>query len=124
MIEKKTDTIIRVVIGVIIIIILTIIAVRKPYDLTPPPIHNGCNEDSLHNVINQLQSELQMSEDGWDRKENRYEDILFEYEYGINHLKESHPEAYKEFHRIIGYRERYSTQVERENKIRLKSNKF
>lgn len=84
--------------------------------------NHNCKEDSLKNVINGLQAELEMAEDGWDKKENRYEDILFEYEYGIDHIKESHPSAYKEFHRIIGYREKYSHKVERENKIRLNSN--
>lgn len=86
----------------------------------PTIIYNhNCKEDSLQNVINNLQAELQMSEDGWDKKENRYEDILFEYEYGLDHLKKNYPSAYREFHRIIGFRERYSKQVEKENKIRL-----
>lgn len=83
-----------------------------------------CKEDSLQLVIHNLQSELQMEEDGWDHKEQRYENILFEYEYGIDHLKYSHPEAYREFHRIIGYKENYSREVERENNKRLKTNKW
>ena len=85
---------------------------------------SNCKDDSLQSVINQLQGELEIEEDGWDKKENRYEDILFEYEYGMNHLKETHPNAYREFHRIIGYRERYSRDVERENKKRININKW
>jgi len=83
-----------------------------------------CKEDSLQSVINNLQSELQMEEDGWDKKESRYEDVLFEYEYGVSHLKHSHPEAYREFHRIIGFKETYSRETEKENKKRININKW
>ncbi len=121
--ENKNDQIIRVVIGVIIIIILTIIAVRKPHDLTPP-IYNRCNEDSLRNVITQLRIENENEEDGWDKKEHRYEDVLFEYELGISYLKDYHPKAYQDFHRIIGMKGRYSYELERENKKRLQLEKY
>jgi hypothetical protein len=90
-------------------------------------IHIGqhvCKEDSLREVVYNLKSELEIAEDGWDKKEQRYEDVLFEYEYGINQLKENRPEAYRYFHRIIGYRERYSREVEHENKKRLNINKW
>ncbi len=88
------------------------------------PIQMGqhiCKEDSLREVVYNLKGELEIAEDGWDKKEQRYEDVLFEYEYGINQLKENRPEAYRYFHRIIGYRERYSREVEIDNKKRLKS---
>jgi hypothetical protein len=87
-----------------------------------PPINIGqhvCKEDSLQNVINQMKIEIENDEDGWDKKEQRYENIIFEYEYGIEHLKHYHNDAYREFHRIVGYRERYTKEVERENKKRL-----
>jgi hypothetical protein len=83
-----------------------------------------CKEDSLREVVYNLKSELEIAEDGWDKKEQRYEDILFEYEYGIGQLKEYRPEAYRYFHRIIGYRERFSREVEIENKKRLNSSKW
>lgn len=79
-----------------------------------------CKEDSLQHVIDSLQINITSLEDGFDFKEQRYEDILFEYEYGIDRLKETHPSAYKEFHRIISYRERYSKKDERDNLKRLK----
>ncbi len=122
--DNKNDQIIRVLIGVIIIIILTIIAVRKPHDLTPPPIYNSCNEDSLRNVITQLRIDNENEEDGWDKKEHRYEDVLFEYELGISYLKDYHPKAYQDFHRIIGMKGRYSYELERENKKRLQLEKY
>ena len=77
--------------------------------------------DSLNNVIVSLQSELKIAEDGFDSKESRYEDIISEYEIGLSYLKDYHPAAYKDFHRIIGMRERYSRELDRENKQRLKA---
>ena len=71
--------------------------------------------DSLQNVIDSLQIEIVSLEDGFDSKEHRYQDALFQYEFGISYLKDYHPNAYKDFHRIIGMKERYSHEIEREN---------
>jgi hypothetical protein len=75
--------------------------------------------DSLKNVVDSLQSEIFFLEDGFDDKEHRYEDIIFEYELGISYLKDYHPKAYKDFHRIIGMKERYSFELNRDNSKRL-----
>ena len=83
-----------------------------------------CKEDSLRNVIQSLQIDITTLEDGFDFKERRYEEILFEYEFGIDHLKNYHPEAYKDFHRIIAHKERFSKQVERDNKKMLSPQNF
>ncbi len=80
--------------------------------------------DSLQNVIDSLQTEIFMLEDGFDYKEHRYEDVIGEYEIGISYLKDYHPKAYKDFHRIVGFKERYSFELERENIKRLKSEKW
>jgi hypothetical protein len=72
-------------------------------------------QDSLKNVIDSLQTEIFITEDGCDYREHRYEDVLFEYELGLSYLKDYHPKAYKDFHRIIGMKERYSKELEREN---------
>lgn len=122
MINRK-DLLIRILGGITIIVLLTIVAIRKPHNMVPPRI-DGCKEDSLQNVINQLQIDFENEEDGWDNKEKRYEQILFEYEIGLEHLKNYHTESYKEFHRIIGYKESYSHEVERENKKRLNIDKW
>jgi hypothetical protein len=122
MINRK-DLLIRILGGITIIVLLTIVAIRKPHNMVPPRI-DGCKEDSLQNVINQLQIDIENEEDGWDNKEKRYEQILFEYEIGLEHLKNYHTESYKEFHRIIGYKESYSHEVERENKKRLETPKW
>ena len=122
MINRK-DALIRFFGGVIIIVLLTIIALRKPHDMVPPAIET-CKEDSLQNVINQLKIEYENEEDGWDNEEKRYEQVLFEYEIGLDHLKHYHTNAYKEFHRIIGFKENYSHETERENKKRLQVEKW
>lgn len=75
--------------------------------------------DSLKNVVDSLQTEIFYLEDGFDNKEHRYEDVIFEYELGLSYLKDYHPKAYKDFHRIIGMRERYSAELNRENSKRL-----
>ena len=71
--------------------------------------------DSLTRVVDSLQTEIFTIEDGFDFKEHRYEDVVFEYELGLSYLKDYHPKAYKDFHRIIAHKERYSHEVEREN---------
>jgi hypothetical protein len=83
-----------------------------------------CKEDSLIKVITDLEIELKNEQDGWDNKERRYENILFEYEYGLDHLKNYHLKAYKDFHRILSHREYYSHEIERENIKRLQIEKW
>jgi len=80
--------------------------------------------DSLQSVIDSLQIEIVMLEDGFDSKEHRYEDTIFEYELGLSYLKDYHPHAYKDFHRIIGMKERYSHELNRENTKRLNKYKI
>jgi hypothetical protein len=75
--------------------------------------------DSLTRVIDSLQTEIFSLEDGFDYKEHRYEDVVFEYELGLSYLKDYHPKAYKDFHRIIAHKEKYSHEIERENKKTL-----
>ena len=121
--ENKKDFLIRVFGGVIIIVLLTIIAIRKPHNMIPPPIET-CKQDSLQNVINELQMDLKMQSDGFDSKERRYEDVIFEYEYGIDHLKNYQPQAYREFHRILSHKESFNRQDEQENIKRLEAPKW
>jgi hypothetical protein len=121
--ENKKDTIVRILGTIIIIVLLTIIAVRKPHDMVPPPIES-CKEDSLQNVVNELQMDLKMQSDGFDSKERRYEDVIFEYEYGIDYLKNYQPQAYREFHRILSHKENFNRQDEQENIKRLETPKW
>jgi hypothetical protein len=114
------DTIIRLLVGLIVIMVLLTMALNKPHEqIAPQPISGVCNVDSLQNVINNLQSDLKLQEDGFDKKEHRYEDIINEYQLGLSYLKDYHPKAYQDFHRIIGMKERYSFELERDNKKRL-----
>jgi len=91
---------------------------------TPVVTTNICKEDSLQNVINELQMDLKMQSDGFDSKEKRYSEILFEYEYGVDHLKNYQPQAYREFHRILSHKENFNRQDEQDNIKRLESPKW
>jgi hypothetical protein len=83
-----------------------------------------CKEDSLQTVINQMEVDLEMFDEGWDYKEKRYEEVLFEYEYALDRLKNYHPEAYRDIHRILAHKENFSRRDEKENKKRMSINKF
>jgi hypothetical protein len=74
--------------------------------------------DSLQTTIDSLQLELKIQGDGFDNKELRYEEIIFRYELGIEHIKHYHREAYEEFVRISQFKERYDRETEREFKER------
>jgi len=91
---------------------------------TPVVTTTICKEDSLQNVINELQMDLKMQSDGFDSKEKRYSEILFEYEYGVDHLKNYQPHAYREFHRILSHKEIYNRQDEQDNIKRLETPKW
>lgn len=103
----------------ILIVIVIAWGLSREKELAPQPISVEYKIDSLNNVIDSLQTEIFMLEDGFDFKEHRYEDVIFEYELGLSYLKDYHPNAYKDFHRIIGMKERYSTELKRENSKRL-----
>ena len=112
----------------LLMVLLIAIAILLSWGLTndftlrsapEPPQTNICKEDSIRDEYNQLQITLETEEDGWDKKEQRYEDMRFEYEYALDYLKNYHPLAYKEFHRILSHKEYYSHEDERENKKRL-----
>ena len=85
----------------------------------PESVTTECKTDSLQNVIDSLSVELQSQAQKFDNKEKKYKEILFEYELGIDRIKNYHPRAYEDFHRILAYREDYSREAEIENKKRL-----
>jgi hypothetical protein len=85
----------------------------------PESVTTECKTDSLQNVIDSLSVELQSQAQKFDNTEKKYKEILFEYELGIDRIKNYHPRAYEDFHRILAYREDYSREAEIENKKRL-----
>jgi hypothetical protein len=86
----------------------------------PLPINTHvCKEDSLNKIVDSLQLNIKMLEDGFDSKERRYEDILFEYELGLNHIEILYPKAFKEFHRVIAHKEYFTHESMHENNKRL-----
>ena len=87
-------------------------------------IKTNCKEDSLQNVIDNLEMTLKSEEDGWDSKERRYDDIISEYEFMMSYLHDYHFDAYRDIHRVTGMKEQYSRETEKENKKRLSISKF
>lgn len=83
-------------------------------------LKTNCVEDSLINVIHNLEIQVEEARKENDQARNKYEDILFEYNYGLERLKNYDINAYREFHRTIALTERFSTESEIENKKRLK----
>jgi len=75
--------------------------------------------DSLTRVVDSLEIEIHSQAQKFDNTEKKYKEILFEYELGIDRIKNYHPNAYEDFHRILAYREDYSREAEIENKKRL-----
>ena len=110
----KSKSVIAFIIGFISFQLLFLFLI-KPNDVSPSPSITECKADSLQNVIGNLQSDIKILEERFDYREHRYEDIIGEYEMGLSYLKYYYPIAYKDFHRIIGMRERYSHELEREN---------
>jgi gas vesicle protein len=114
------------IIGLIIGALIGVFVSLTYFNDKPTPVVSTtiCKEDSLQNVIIELQMDLKMQSDGFDSKEKRYSEILFEYEYGINHLKIYQPQSYREFHRILSHKEIFNRQDEQDNIKRLETPKW
>jgi hypothetical protein len=114
------------IIANVLVIIILIIAVGLSMNHTKVNITKAeesyltllQKRDSLQSTIDSLQLELKIQGDGFDNKELRYEEIIFRYELGIEHIKHYHREAYEEFVRISQFKERYDRETEREFKQR------
>jgi hypothetical protein len=98
--------------------------VIKPNNIALEPVTTECKADSLQNVINDLQIDLKAQAKEFDNRENKYQNIISEYIYGIEWIEKYHSEAYRDFHRVIAYKERYSRLDEQENIKRLELEKW
>jgi len=124
---KPSDLLLAIFIIVLSGLGVVIYTTENRVEELPTPSHYDqlvLKVDSLEYVIDSLNTELEFQEDGFDSRERRYEDVISEYEMGLSYLKDYHPVAYRDFHRIIGMKERYSHELVRENTKRLKTNKF
>ena len=118
---KKTSFI---AIGLILLFLGGIALITKyEIDSTPPIIKSDITKvDSLQNVIDSLQTEIFVLEDGCDYKEHRYEDVIFRYEMSLDYLKHNHYDAYRDFIRISQMKERYDRKTESEFKKEMQLN--
>jgi len=78
--------------------------------------------DSLQRVIDDLQIQIETNNNLYDERETKYEQIIFEYEIGISHIEKYHNDAYRDFHRILAHKERFTREDEKENIKRLEKN--
>lgn len=118
----KTKIVIAFIAGFIGFQLLFHLVIYPKGKIESKPITTECKTDSLQSVIDSLQTEYRILEDGCDSRESRYEDVLSEYQWGLSYLEDYHPSAYKDFHRMIGMKERYSRKLDKENKQRLNIN--
>ena len=98
-----------------IILVITIIIIA--YGLSRNSSETQITTISYNNV-DSLQLEIKVQGDGFDYKELRYDETIFRYELGIEHIKHYHRKAYEEFVRISQFKERYDRNTEREFKER------
>jgi hypothetical protein len=126
-----TNTTLKITLGTILIvgiIAMTIVSIGFSMNNKDKPVVAMSREnyqiqthtiDSLTRVVDSLEMEIHSQAQKFDNKEKKYKEILFEYELGIDRIKNYHPKAYEDFHRILAYREDYSREAEIENKKRL-----
>ena len=127
----ETNTKLKITLGTILIvgiIAMTIVSIGFSMNNKDKPVVAMSREnyqiqthtiDSLTRVVDSLQMEIHSQAQKFDNTEKKYKEILFEYELGIDRIKNYHPKAYEDFHRILAYREDYSREAEIENKKRL-----
>jgi uncharacterized protein YaiE (UPF0345 family) len=126
-----TNTTLKITLGTILIvgiIAMTIVSIGFSMNNKDKPVVAMSREnyqiqthtiDSLTRVVDSLEIEIHSQAQKFDNTEKKYKEILFEYELGIDRIKNYHPNAYEDFHRILAYREDYSREAEIENKKRL-----
>jgi hypothetical protein len=126
-----TNTKLKITLGTILIvgiIAMTIVSIGFSMNNKDKPVVAMSREnyqiqthtiDSLTRVVDSLEMEIHSQAQKFDNTEKKYKEILFEYELGIDRIKNYHPKAYEDFHRILAYREDYSREAEIENKKRL-----
>lgn len=123
--EKNNKSIQLFILSVILIPILTSLLIR--FD-TPvlvdknQPSHNTSHvseSDSLRDVISDLESRIELNDKKFDEIEKKYINIITEYEIGIDRIEQYHPIAYRDFHRVLSYKETFTREGEKENIKRL-----
>jgi hypothetical protein len=127
----ETNTKLKITLGTILIvgiIAMTIVSIGFSMNNKDKPVVAMSREnyeiqthtiDSLARVVDSLEMEIHSQAQRFDNTEKKYKEIIFEYELGIDRIKNYHPTAYEDFHRILAYREDYSREAEIENKKRL-----
>lgn len=118
--ENKKELLVRIIMGVTIVLLLTTMIMKSDQTNTVAPAPPSVsNDDSLLNVIDSLSTQVVSLESELDQLEKKHDEVVFEYELGLTHIEKIHPDAFKEFHRFIGFKEIYTRETKAENKKRL-----
>lgn len=112
--------IIVIIVGVTLLAAVLCTASYKKEDKAVKPVTVECKSDSLQSVIDSLNSEFSIEREGWENKENRYENIIFHYQYGLGYIKDYDPATYKKIIRIAMLREDFSYEVEKDFKEQVR----
>ena len=108
----------------IIIVILLSWGLTKNYNeskqLVEVKLH-VCKEDSLQRVIDLVEGERKIERYTFDSIEKTHKDIILNYEFGLDFIKQNHREAYKDFIRYSMMREEFDRSVEDEFNARVKN---
>jgi hypothetical protein len=115
--------------GVLLIIILSVVillswGLTKNFNEQKQPVEVKlyvCKEDSLQRVIDSLESERTIERSTFDSIEKTHKDIILNYEFGLDFIKQNHREAYKDFIRYSMMREEFDRSLEDEFKARVKN---
>jgi hypothetical protein len=115
--------------GVLLIIILSVVillswGLTKNFNEQKQPVEVKlyvCKEDSLQRVIDSLESERKIERSTFDSIEKTHKDIILNYEFGLDFIKQNHREAYKDFIRYSMMREEFDRSLEDEFKARVKN---
>jgi uncharacterized protein YxeA len=123
--KTKLVNVLVIIVPILLVIGLVYYQISKKENESSQPnsvLSINTNEVKLlENQIDSLKMELEMQSTGFDSKEKRYEEIIFEYRWGIDYLRDYHPEAYRDFHRLLAHKENFNRKDEEENIKRLNS---
>jgi hypothetical protein len=77
---EKTNNILMITLVAVIILLSWGLSYNHKTEIQVV-VPNVCKEDSLRKVIDSLNTELEILNDGFDYKERRYEEIIYELEH-------------------------------------------
>lgn len=119
--ENKNNILLPLLITVVIFLAW---GLTKNFNESKQPVEvklHVCKEDSLQRVIDLVEGERKIERSTFDSIEKTHKDIILNYEFGLDFIKQNHREAYKDFIRYSMMREEFDRSVEDEFNARVKN---